>query len=220
MQKKTTIFVGCLTVALGAACVKKSTYEAVLRETDFAKAEIDRAKEEQRLLDGRVRQLEQMNAVAMRDAETTAAMAQQAKDEAEKQRKLTEDQQEKLSQKIAQLTRQQAAFEKAIVIAKENGAALQELVEVYQKKVRDAAGGTSPASVPQDAVQKPFDPAALPPAQELPAPAPVLEPAKPQVGPSPESPPPQSKPTPEPAEASWLGTIKDWIVSLWHSIFS
>lgn len=207
-------------VVMAAGCVKKSRYEAVLQEGEFAKSEIEREKEEQRLMARQVRQLEQMNAEVMREAEATTATVQRTKDEAERQRRLAEEQQEKLIRKIAQLTRQQAAFEKATVIAKENGAALQDLVDVYQKKVRELAEGTGPASALQAPEQKPFDPAALPPAQELPAPTSALEPVKPQPPPPSQNPSPQPRPTPEPADTGWLDSIKDWLVSVWRSLFS
>lgn len=209
-----------LVVAMATGCVKKSTYEAVLQEADIAKTEIEREKEEQRLMTRQVRQLEQMNAEAMREAEATTATVQRNKDEADKQRRLAEEQQEKLIRKIAQLTRQQAAFEKATVIAKENGAALQDLVDVYQKKVRELAEEPGPASAPQATGEKSFDPAALPPAQELPAPAAALEPIKPQPPPPSQNPSPQPRSTPEPADTGWLDSIKDWLVSIWRSIFS
>jgi hypothetical protein len=190
-----------------------------VQEGDATKSELDRARGEQKLLAREVSQIERLNAETMRDAEATTATVQQAKDEAERQRQFDEAQIARLKQKTAQLVKQQRAVQYELTVAKENTAALQELVEVYQKKVRDRAVAGVP-SLAEPPAPKPFDPATIPPPQELPPPIPSLEPSKPVPAPAPPSPPVSQKPAPDPKDSGWFSSIKEWVISLWRSVFS
>jgi hypothetical protein len=123
-----------------------------------------------------------------------------------------------LTQKVAQATKQQRALQYELTVAKENGAALQELIDVYQRKVRDNGVITSAA---EPAVHKPFDPSNIPLPQDLP-PAPAVTPPQP-------TPPPTPAPTPAPSqtrhsqpsqEDGWFTNLSNWLVSLWRSVFS
>ena len=221
MTSKFVVWLGCLTVLVGTGCVMKSTYDAVVQEGESTKAELDRAREEQKLLARQVSQIERLNADAMRDAETMTAAVQQAKDDSERQRQFMEEQIARLKQKIAQLTKQHGAVQYELTVAKENTAALQELVEVYQKKVRDGAVSGLASSPPlETSTPKPFDPATIPTPQELPSPSPSVEPSKPAAAPAPEIPALSPKPAAEPKDSGWFSGIKEWIISLWHSFFS
>ena len=200
----------------------KSTYEAVVQEGESTKLELDRAREEQKLLSRQVSQIERSNAQSMREAETATAALEQTKDDAERQRQLSEEQLARLKQKLSQLTKQHNALQYELTVAAENSAALQELVEVYQKKLRDgAATGPASSSTLEPPAPKPFDPASIPLPQDLPPPTPTpsVEPSKPAAV-TPGTPAPASKPVAEPKDSGWFSGIKDWIISLWRSVFS
>lgn len=221
MTREAVVWLSCFTMLTAGGCVMKSTYNSAVQEGEATKAELDRAREEQKLLARQVSQIERLNAEAMREAEATTAAVQQAKDDAERQRQLAEEQIAKLKQKIAQLAKQHGAVQYELTVAKENTAALQELVEVYQKKVRDgAAAGITSSPSPEPPAPKPFDPATLPTPQELPPATSSLEPSKSAATPGPEPPPVSQKPAAEPANSGWFSGIKEWIISLWRSVFS
>jgi hypothetical protein len=199
----------------------KSTYDAAVQEGEATKSELERAREEQTLLARQVSQIERLNAEALRDAEATTAAVQQAKDDAERQRQLAEEQIAKLKQRLAQLTKQHGTVQYELTVATENTAALQELVEVYQRKVRDnASAGLTTSPVPEATAPKPFDPATIPTPQDLPPPTPSLETSKPVAAPGPQPPPVSQKPAAEPKDSGWLSGVKEWIISLWRSVFS
>ena len=200
----------------------KSTYEAVVQEGESTKSELDRAREEQKLLSRQVSQIERSNAESMREAETATAALQQAKDDAERRRQLSEEQLARLKQKLLQLAKQHNALQYELTVATENSAALQELVEVYQKKLRDGATtGPASSSTLEPPAPKPFDPASIPLPQDLPPPTPTpsVEPSKPAAV-TPVTPAPASKPVAESKDSGWFSGIKEWIISLWRSVFA
>ena len=199
-------------------CVMQSTYDAALQEGISTRAELVRALEEQKVLTRQVSELELSNADAVREAEASVTALRQAQDEADHERRQLEQQIAKLKQKVAQVTKQHHSLRYELTVAKENGAALQELIDVYQRKVRDGVAAVPATDTP---VHKPFDPSTIPLPQDLPAPPVVAQPQQtpaptptqtPAVSPSrvPQSPP----------DEGWLSSIKNWLVSLWHSVFS
>ena len=221
MKRQAAIWTICFVTTTAGGCVMKSTYDAVIQESEFTRAELEHAKEEQKSLARRVTQLEGQNAETMRDAEAAIAAAQRMKSEAEEQKRTAEEQQARLKQKLAQLAKQQGALRDELAVAKENTAALQEMVEVYQKKVSDLRGAGAASSVPEVArATEPFNPATLPPPEALPVPKPALEAPAPPAATTPATPPPPAPKAPEPEESGWLSTIKGWVVSLWRSVFS
>jgi DNA repair exonuclease SbcCD ATPase subunit len=217
----------CLAVITSGGCVMNSTYNAAVEEAQAVKGELERTKEEQRILSRQVSELEKLNAESLRDIEVIAAEAEQEKTDADRQRREAEEQQAKLRQKIPQLIRQHGTLQDDLAVERKNQAALQELIEVYKKKVADLRNESAVASSPEVALApKPFDPAALPPAQTLPEPVPAAEPLKPEPAPPMPATPPAAVAPPatteqksEPSDSGLLSTIKGWIVSLWHLVF-
>lgn len=221
MKRQAAIWTICFVTTTAGGCVMKGTYDAVIQESEFTRAELEHAKEEQKSLARQVTQLEGQNAETMRDAEAAVAAAQRMKSEVEEQKRTAEEQQARLKQKLAQLARQQGALRDELAVAKENTAALQEMVEVYQKKVSDLRGAGAASSAPEVArATEPFNPATLPPPEALPVPKPALEAPAPPAATTPATTPAPAPKTPEPEESGWLSTIKGWVVSLWRSVFS
>ena len=219
IRRRVIVGWSCLTLLMVKGCVMKSTYDAAVYEGSIAKAELDRLKEEQSLLIRQVSRMEQSNAETMRDAETASAALLQVKEEADRERQTGEMQILKLKQKIAQLAKQQHAVQYELTVAKENTAALQELIEVYQKKVRDGVAAIPSSSSTDTQVSKPFDPSTIPPPQELPPP-PAVAPAKPVTIPAQGSSAASGKPSADPGDSSWFSSVKGWIISLWRAVFS
>jgi hypothetical protein len=204
----------CATVAF-AGCVMQSTYEAAVQEGLTTRSELVQALEEQKALTRQVSDLELRNAEARREAEITVAALRQAQDEADDERQQTEQRLAALQQKATQAAKQQRALKYELTVAKENGAALQELIDVYQRKVRDRAS----SSTGEPAAPKVFDPSTIPVPQDLP-PAPAVTPPQPAPPPMPA---PAAHPVNAPPPASdegWFSSIKGWLLSLWRSVFS
>jgi len=198
-------------------CVTQSTYDAALQEGITTRAELERVKEEQRILARQVSELELRNADVVREAEAAVEAMRQVGDEADREHQAIEQRLGKLTQKVAQATKQQRALQYELTVAKENGAALQELIDVYQRKVRDNGVITSAA---EPAVHKPFDPSTIPVPQDLPA-VPAVSPPKPTTPVPAPTPSTNSAKSPQPPpDEGWVSSIKSWLVSLWHSVFS
>jgi multidrug efflux pump subunit AcrA (membrane-fusion protein) len=200
-----------------SGCVMQSTYDAAVQDTLTTRTELARALEEQTTLTRQVRDMEMQNADAVRQAEASVAALRQAQDEADRERQQIEQQRARLRQKVAQATKQQHALKYELTVAKENGAALQEMIDAYERKIRDD-GPIPPAAEP--AVHKPFDPSTIPVPQDLP-PAPAASAPQPLPPPT-----PAAAPAANPAKASrpsadegWFTSIKNWLVSVWQSVF-
>ena len=199
-------------ISMAGGCVTQSTYDAAVQEAIATKAELGRAKEEQRILARQVSDMELLNADAVREAEAATASPRQAQEDAEHERQQLERYLAKLKQRVAQAGKQQRALEYELTVARENAVALQELVDVHQRKLRD---GAVPAAAAEPAVHKPFDPATIPVPQDLPAAPVVTAPATPV----PATTTAPAKAVPPPTEDDWLTSIKNWLVSLWRSVF-
>ena len=185
----------CLAVMASGGCVTNSTYNAAVTEAQTAKGELERAKEEQQMLVRQVSELEKLNEESIHETEATLTEALDVKREADAQRREAEGRQTKLQQKISRLIRQHNVLRDDLAVARENHAALQELVDVYQKKLADLAKEREAAPPPEVVLApKPLDDAAaLPPAQALPEPTPAAERSEPATV---TAPPPAKVPVP------------------------
>jgi hypothetical protein len=200
----------------------QSTYDAALEESMMVKRELARAKEDQKALARQVSEMELLNGDVMREAEAAASSLQRARDDAEQERQFAEQRVARLQQKAAQATKQHRSLRYELTVAKENTAALQELIDVYQKKVRDGASVAGGSPLAEQAVHKPFDPSTIPVPQDLPAAPVVTPPQQPVATPTPTPVPSTSPPkhAAPPPDEGWLSSITSWLLSLWHSVFS
>lgn len=213
----------CGFVLLAASgCVMQSTYDAAIKEGLATKSELARELEEQQALTRQVTDLELQNADVMREAEGAATALQQARDDAKYERRQHEQLVAKLTQKVAQATKQQRSLRYEMTVAKEHSAALQEMIDVHQRKVRDGVAAAMPPAAAEPAVHKPFDPSTIPLPEDLPA-LPAVAPSQPVSAPAampaPAVSPAKSPEAPLPEE-DWLTSIKQWLLSLWRSVFS
>ena len=210
-----------LAMFAASGCVMQSTYDAAVQEGLTTKTELARALEDQKTLTRQVSDMELLNADALREAEAAGAALQRAKDDAEYERQQLEQQIARLKQKLAHATKQQRSLQYELTVAKENTTALQERVDVHQRKVRDSAVATPPAHNAEPAVHKPFDPSTIPVPQDLPT-VPAVAPQQPAPKPAPAPAPPVSRarPSQSPSDEDWVTSIKNWLVSLWRWVFS
>lgn len=201
-------------------CVMQSTYDAALEESLMVKRELARAKEEQKVLARQVSEMELLNGDIVREAEAAASTLRQARDVAEQERQRAEQRVARLQQKAARGSKQQRSLRYELTVAKENTAALQELIDVYQKKIRDGAAAAAEHPIAERAVHKPFDPATIPVPQDLPPAPAVAPPQQPVPTPTPAPSPSSGKQAQAPPDEGWLSSITNWLLSLWHSVFS
>jgi hypothetical protein len=201
-------------------CVSQSTYDAVVQEGLMTRSQLDRIQEEHKILLRQANDLERMNGDSVREAESAVATLEQAKDDAEDERRAADMRIASLKAKAAQALKQHHALQYELKVAKENAGALQEMIDVFQRKLKDGTPAQS-AQAAEPAVHKPFDPSTIPPPQDLPAPS-VVEPPKPAAS-APPSPAPAARPpqrTQDPGDAGWFDSIMGWLVSIWRSVFS
>jgi hypothetical protein len=210
----------CVVVFTAGGCVTQSAYDAAVQEGMTAKTELARALEEQKTLTRQVSEMELLNADVVREAEAATAALQQAKDDAESEREQFMQRIATLKRKQAQAGKQQRALQYELTVAKENTAALQELIDVHQRKLRDDAVVTPAARSVEPAVHKPFDPSTIPVPQDLPA-APTVAPQPPTSSPTAPPAPAVSRvrPSQPPPDEDWLTSIKNWLMSLWRAVF-
>ena len=203
---------------VASGCVMQSTYDAAVQDTLTTRTELARALEEQKTLTRQVTDMELQNADTVREAEAAVAALRQAQEEADRERQQTELQVAKLRQKLAQVAKQQHALKYELTVAKENGAALQEMIDAYERNI--PSGGPIPSAA-EPAVPKPFDPSTIPVPQDLP-PTPVAAAPQPSPPPTPVAAPASSAPKSphSSADEGWFTSIKNWLFSLWQSVFS
>jgi hypothetical protein len=202
-------------VCIFGGCVMQSTYDAVVQEGLATRTELIDALEEQRTLTRQLTDMEVRNADAVRDAEAAVAAMRQAQDEAERERRWTEQRLATLTSKVRQAAKQQQTLRYELTVAKEKGAALQELIDAHQQKLRDGALASAMGPV----VHKPFDPSTIPLPEDLP-PAPAVTPPQPTPAPTPAPPAASVKSPQAPPDEGWFMSIKNWLASLWRSVFS
>lgn len=197
-----------------------STYEAALKEVEAAKTELHHAQEERDALTRLLEDLGKSNKAAMQETETLAASVRQAKINADTERRQAEAHQDSLKKKIPQLIRQHTAIQGELAVAKENRAALQELVEVYQKKLSELPKPIkSPMSPDAAFAGSALDPATLPPITAQPSPVPLVEPRDSPQPLAPKDTTVSDKPAADPSDSSWLSVIKGWVLAIWRSLF-
>jgi len=213
---------------LAAGCAWQSTYDEAVAEREGVKAELQSTKLEQDRLAEQVRVIEPLAQHARQQAEQAHASLRDAIDAAEGEHQIVEERHAKLVQLIDQLTVQQNSLRRSIRQMKAQGPGLQATVDKYRTQLDEADRLSAAAAfAPPPPVHDPIASAAAPP---LPAshPGPTVTPtsmsSSPSI-PSADAPPasatrPATKRGVEPAEEGFLASMKDWLVSLWRSIFS
>ena len=222
-----TVGMLCLATLTVGACVKRSTYNAVIVDLKTTKAEIENTGTQSQGLTEQVGEFEDHKIILARQMEVTSSALQQARQEMETEAIASQERLSKLNRMISQLTVQQSGLKYALQRANEERPALQSRVDWYKSKLSEGDGPRAPQFPPPVAQTNERAETALAPPAQAPVPN---EPASQPTGMTPAAPPdptaanqkPQraDKQTSEPVEDGWLSMLKEWVVSLWRSIFS
>lgn len=223
MKRRSMILIASTLVAASATgCVRTSTYEAVIKEMEVTKAEQQLTSAEKETLAQQIKELEKLNDDMMTKVERTLEEAQRVQRDGETQKREAEANYKRLNQKSAQLVKQQALLRRELSMEKLHSTALNEQVEVYQDKLREAstAGAVETTISEIEQVTEPFDPLKVPVPEVLPDPTPPPA-QQPVQAVTPPSKKPVAEPvkSSEPTEAGWFSTITEWVLSVWRSLF-
>jgi DNA repair exonuclease SbcCD ATPase subunit len=218
MRRRAAIGMTCLALITTGGCVTRGTYDAVVEERERTKTELADTRVQEESLARQVRELESQNAEAMKEVEITLTAVLKAERDAEAQKKAADDHLAKLKHKINQLTNQQSTLRDQLAYVKEDGAALQEMVSVYQKKVSEQSTASTAPFPPQVAQALELSAPAFAPQPQA-EPAPLVELPQQQERTASEVPQPRTVREPEVTETSWLSRVKQWVVSLWQQLF-
>ena len=204
----------CLASLTTGACVTRSTYAVAVADLEATKAELDRTSIQSQVLTEQISQLQQLKIDLASQMEAAASAFQQAKQQMEAEHTASQKRLSTLHRMINQLIAQQNSLRYALKRANEEQPALQSNVEKYTSKLGEADAPRAPLSTPPvERTNQPAETALAPPAQ-----------GAAQTDPAPKStvttPQPANKQTSEPVEEDWLSMLKEWIISIWRSIFS
>ena len=222
-----TVGLLCLTTLTIGGCVASSTYDVAVADLEATQAELKIARTQSELLTEQVRELERSKRDLARQMEDASSALQQAQQEMDAERIATQERLRKLNQTISQLTAQQNSLRYGLKRATEEQAKLQSAVDRYNPTTGEADGLRSSLFPPPIAPTNGQAGTALAPSAPAPVPneptprSTVATPAAPTdqtaADPKPQS---AGKQTAKPVEEGWLPAIKEWVMSLWRSIFS
>ena len=216
----------CLTTLTAGACVTRSTYDIAAAHLGAVKAELRSTRTETQGLTQQVSDLRQRQIDLARQMEVASSALQQATKEMKVERAASQKRVSTLNRSIQQLTAQQKSLRYVVKRATKEQASLQSAVESHASKLGEADGlNASPVPTPAEPTNEPAKTALIPPAQtpvpNEPDPKPtVMATAAPVNQPvaTPNPSPARIQP-PEPVEDDWLSFLKNWIASLWQSVF-
>ncbi len=211
---------------VGSGCVMKSTYEQALADLDATKAELEQAKTQSRALEREAAELERLKVDLTRQFEAATTNLQQAKQDIENEQAAAQRQLSQLNQKLSQLAAQQNSLRVALQRAQDERPALQTTIDKFKSKLGETDGPRAPSFTTYAPVSPPVgDPQVPSPAvadqvRAVPDPAPQPAAASAPVEQSGVKTDRPRTAAAEPAEEGIFSTIKGWVLSLWHSIFS
>ncbi|THJ09913.1 MAG: hypothetical protein CAF43_011355 [Nitrospira sp. CG24C] len=216
----------CLVTFTTSACVTRTTYEAAIANLESTNVELYSTRAKSQLLIERVRELEQQKVILARETETTVFALLHAKQQVETEQQLSQERMSRLSDAINQLTAQQNRLRYALQRAKEEQPELQATVEMYKSQLGEVDGLKAPQSTALERSNQQAEVALASPTQ-VPAqtgstPKPIVTAPAVSADPNAGNPkmPSTNKQTSEPVEDDWLSMFKEWVVSLWRSVFS
>ena len=215
----------CLATLMTGACVTQRTYEVANADLDAAKSELQSARAETQGLDQQVNNLQQRK----KDLANQMVVASMALDQATKEMKAERTTSQKrlssLNQTIKHLAAEQKSLRDGFKRATKHRATLQSTVDNYTAQLRPVdERNAPPIPPPAVATNQPVNttlvPSAQTPVPNEPVPKPTVAPTAVPVN-QPVANPilPRGGQPPEPVEEDWLTFFKNWISSLWQSVF-
>jgi len=216
----------CLATLTTSACVRRSTYDIAAADLEAAKAELQSTRTETQELTEQVSDLQQRQIGLARQMEVASLALQQARKEMKAERTASQKRLSKLNRTIQDLTGQQKSLRYVFNRATKEQARLQSAVESHTPKPGEADGlSATPVPPLAEPANEPAKTVLVPPAQtpvqNEPAPKPTVTTTaapvnQPATNPKPQ---PAGNQPPEPLEEGWLSFLKNWIASLWQSVF-
>lgn len=213
----------CLASLTTGACVMPGTYHEAVADLQATKAELDRTRTQSQGLTEQVRELEEHKVLLARQMEATSSALEEATQQMEAERNVSQERLNKLNRLVSQLIAQQHNLRQVLRRAKEEQVPLQASVDRYKANFGETEGLHAslfppPIAPANETVETALAPPAPAPVPQDPAPSPaVTTPADPASA-QPKA--PAGKQPSGPVDEGWLSTIKGWVVSLWQSIFS
>ncbi|MBM4132174.1 MAG: hypothetical protein FJ245_00250 [Nitrospira sp.] len=188
-MRKSLMLGAALMVAVGSGgCVSSGKYQQAVAETETARAELERVRQQKNALEQQVKTLKDSNGKIIAEAELAQAELQRIKDSRDKEREGVEGRVRDQEQKIKELLTQHKTLRQDYDEAKQRNETLTAAVNRYQKELKDRQIGTPGALALPKAPMMPVPPAPPTAAPKMPAPparAPVA--ATPTPAPAPQS---------------------------------
>lgn len=218
---------GISVLLFAPGCAWQSTYDQAVAEREGVKAELQSVKLEQDRLMEQVKEIEPLTKQARLQAEQANASLRDAVDAAEGARQIGEERQAKLALLIDQLSAEQSSLRQSMRRMKAERPGLQSAVDKYRAQLDEADRLSAAAAFPPPPpVHDPIASATVPPSTSLPGPT-VTPTSVSSSASMPSSDPlavpatrPATKRGVEPAEEGFFASMKDWLVSIWRSVFS
>jgi len=212
----------CLATLTTGACVTRSTYDTAAADLEAAKAELHSTSVQTQELAQQVSDLQQRKSDLAKQMVAASLALDQATKEMKGERAASQKRLSNLNRTIKQLTSQQKGLRDGFKRATKEQARLQSAVDSQTPILGEADGlGASPIPPPAE----PAKTALVTPAQ---TPVPN-EPVSKSTAATPAAhvnqsaatskPPLVGNQPPEPVEEDWLSFLKNWVASLWQSVF-
>jgi uncharacterized phage infection (PIP) family protein YhgE len=201
----------CLATLTTSACVMRSTYNIAVADIAAKNAELQSMIMQSQVDTEGVGELQQLAFSIARQKEAALSALQQAEQQVETERKLSQERISNLDRMISQLTAKQKSLLYALQRENKDRLVLQSVAEKYTSEFGETDESLAPLSPPLIAqTDKPDEAAPDTPVQI-------------SAHTDPAAAPPQSlqenKQTPDPVEDNWLSVLKRWVISLWRWIF-
>lgn len=213
----------CLATLTTGACVTRTTYDTVADDLEAATAELHSTRAQTEGLTQQVSDLQQRQNDLARQLEVASSALQSAKKKMKFERTASQKRLSELNRTIQHLTAQQKSLRYVFNRATTEQARLQAAVESHTSNLDEADGlSASPVPPPAESARIALVPPARSPVPNETAPKPTVTTMATPVNQPAATPKPQpaSNQTPGPVEEGWLSFLKEWIASLWQSIFS
>lgn len=191
-MRKSLMLGAALVVAVGSGgCVSSGKYQQAVAETETARSELERVRQQKNQLEQQVKTLKDSNGKIIAEAELAQAELQRIKDSRDKEREGVEGHVRDQEQKIKELMTQHKTLRQDYDEAKQRNETLAAAVNRYQKELKDRQSGAPGSPALPKAPMMPVPPAPPTAAPKMPVPsakAPVAKaPAATQPAPASQS---------------------------------
>ena len=212
----------CLVTLTTGACVTRSTYDTAAADLEAAKSEIHSTRTETQELTEQVSDLQQRQIGLAKQMKVASLALQQAMKEMKAERVASQKRLSKLNRTIQDLTAQQKSLRYVLNRATKEQTRLQSAVDSHTSNLDEAEGfSASPVPPPAEPDKIALVSPAQTPVPNEPAPKPTVTTTAASINQTATNPKPQPagiQPS-EPVEEDWLSFFKNWIASLWQSVF-